>query len=88
MTKSIKTFLFLAVTLTLTSCGWPQLFQVIINQGNLVDEEMLGKLEVGMTESQVRYVMGTPLVSDTFYPIDGTTTPLLLREKLFIRRQR
>ena len=68
MTKSIKTFLFLAVTITLTSCGWPQLFQVIINQGNLVDEEMLGKLEVGMTESQVRYVMGTPLVSDTFYP--------------------
>ena len=68
MTKSIKTFLFLAVILTLTSCGWPQLFQVIINQGNLVDDEMLGKLEVGMTESQVKYVMGTPLISDTFYP--------------------
>ena len=68
MTKSIKTFLFLAATITLTSCGWPQLFQVIINQGNLVDDEMLGKLEVGMTESQVRYVMGTPLISATFYP--------------------
>ena len=68
MIKSIKTFLFLAATITLTSCSWPQLFQVIVNQGNLVDEEMLGKLEVGMTESQVRYVMGTPLVSDTFYP--------------------
>ena len=67
MTKSIKTFLFLVVTITLTSCGWPQLFQVIINQGNLVDDEMLGKLEVGMTESQVKYVLGTPLISDTFY---------------------
>ena len=68
MTKSIKTFLFLVVTLALTSCGWPQLFQVIINQGNIVDDEMIGKLEVGMTESQVKYVMGSPLISDTFYP--------------------
>ena len=27
---------------------------------------MLEKLEEGMTESQVRYVLGTPLITDTF----------------------
>ena len=30
--------------------------------------EMMDKLEVGMTESQVKFVMGSPLISDTFYP--------------------
>ena len=68
MIKSIKTFLFLSLVLILTGCSMPKLFQVVINQGNLVDDEMLGKLEVGMTESQVRYIMGTPLINDTFYP--------------------
>ena len=29
---------------------------------------MLEKLESGMTESQVKYIMGTPLISDTFAP--------------------
>ena len=68
MTKSIKTFLFLTLVLILTGCSLPKLFQVVINQGNLIDDEMLGKLEVGMTETQVKYIMGTPLISDTFYP--------------------
>ena len=51
--------------LFLTNCS---LFQVVINQGNIVDDEMLEKLEVGMTESQVKYILGTPLISDTFFP--------------------
>ncbi|MCS5543380.1 MAG: outer membrane protein assembly factor BamE, partial [SAR86 cluster bacterium] len=45
----------------------PKIFQVVVNQGNLVDKEMLNKLEVGMTESQVKYVLGTPLITDTFH---------------------
>ena len=58
----------IALISTLVACSLPQLFRVVINQGNLVDEEMLDKLEVGMTESQVKYVLGTPLISDTFAP--------------------
>ena len=46
----------------------PKLFQVVINQGNLIDQEMLDKLEMDMTESQVKYLLGTPLISDTFSP--------------------
>ena len=48
-------------------CSMPKIFQVVVNQGNLVDKEMLDKLEVGMTESQVKYVLGTPLITDTFH---------------------
>tara|TARA_Y100000768_G_scaffold347811_1_gene296326 strand:- start:2422 stop:2754 length:333 start_codon:yes stop_codon:yes gene_type:complete len=58
----------LVFVLLLSSCSIPKIFQVVVSQGNLVDQEMLDKLEVGMTESQVKFVMGTPLISDTFYP--------------------
>jgi outer membrane protein assembly factor BamE len=44
------------------------MYRVVISQGNLVDQDMIDKLEIGMTESQVRFVMGSPLISDTFYP--------------------
>ena len=54
-----------SLLLFLTNCS---LFQVVINQGNIVDDDMLEKLEVGMTESQVKYILGTPLISDTFFP--------------------
>ena len=65
MLKKIKYLSCLSLLLFLTNCS---LFQVVINQGNIVDDDMLEKLEVGMTESQVKYILGTPLISDTFFP--------------------
>ena len=46
----------------------PGLYQIDVQQGNNVDQEMLNKLEPGMTKNQVAYVMGTPLLIDTFHP--------------------
>ena len=66
--STIKQFLFLLISIFLTSCSIPKTYEVVISQGNLVDQKMINKLEVGMTESQVKFVMGTPLISDTFYP--------------------
>jgi outer membrane protein assembly factor BamE len=39
-----------------------------IQQGNLLTLEDTSKVEVGMTRSQVRYLLGTPMVSDPFAP--------------------
>ena len=68
MNINLKFITLLLSVLLLSSCSIPRIFQVVISQGNLVDQEMLDKLEIGMTESQVKFVMGTPLISDTFYP--------------------
>lgn len=38
-----------------------------IQQGNVVTQEMIDKLKPGMTRGQVRYVLGTPLITDTFH---------------------
>lgn len=41
-------------------------YKVDIQQGNYVSQEMVAKLKPGMTRSQVRFILGTPLVVDPF----------------------
>ena len=38
-----------------------------IPQGNFVSEEMMSQLKEGMTHDQVRFLMGTPLLTDMFH---------------------
>lgn len=42
-------------------------FKLEIQQGNVVTSKMLLQLRPGMTKSQVRYIMGTPLIIDSFH---------------------
>ena len=44
----------------------PSAYRIDIPQGNLIDEGKLDEVEVGMEPRQVRYLLGTPLVTDTF----------------------
>ena len=46
--------------------GFPGVYRIDIPQGNVITQEMVDKLQPGMTKRQVRFVMGTPLVIDTF----------------------
>ncbi|MBK9162056.1 MAG: outer membrane protein assembly factor BamE [Nitrosomonadales bacterium] len=60
------------VSLLLSSCSYlhtPVLspYKMDIRQGNFVTDEMRDKLKLGMSKSQVRYLMGTPLISDAFH---------------------
>ncbi len=38
-----------------------------IQQGNFVSQEMLNQLKVGQTREQVKFVLGTPLLTDVFH---------------------
>lgn len=62
-------FVCLAVT-TAAACSSGPLgvYRVDIQQGNIFTQEMVNQLKPGMTPSQVRFVMGTPLITDTFSP--------------------
>lgn len=42
-------------------------YKMDIQQGNMVNQEMLAKLKPGMTKSQVRFTMGSPLITDAFH---------------------
>jgi len=41
-------------------------YKADIQQGNAISQDMLVKLKPGMTPSQVRFVLGTPLLMDPF----------------------
>jgi outer membrane protein assembly factor BamE len=42
-------------------------YKVDIQQGNYITQDMVAKLKPGMTRSQVRFILGTPLVADPFH---------------------
>jgi outer membrane protein assembly factor BamE len=57
------------LALTLSGCGnfgFPGVYRIDVEQGNIVTPEMIEQLKPGMTRRQVRFVMGTPLIEDTF----------------------
>jgi outer membrane protein assembly factor BamE len=72
MFKVIKMRIFLLVlSLLVTACS-PSLpsikpYKMPIQQGNLVSSKMMMQLKPGMTKTQVRFVMGTPLINDSFH---------------------
>jgi outer membrane protein assembly factor BamE len=41
-------------------------YKIDIQQGNYVTQDMVAKLKPGMTRSQVRFALGTPLIVDPF----------------------
>ena len=43
-------------------------YKIDINQGNYLSQDMVDKLKVGMTQQQVKQLLGTPLVNSPFRP--------------------
>jgi outer membrane protein assembly factor BamE len=41
-------------------------YKIDINQGNYLSQDMVDKLKVGMTQQQVRVILGTPLIESPF----------------------
>jgi outer membrane protein assembly factor BamE len=60
--------------LFLASCGSVGLpvldlkpYRMEIQQGNFVSQEAVSQLKLGMSKEQVRFVLGTPLLTDVFH---------------------
>lgn len=45
----------------------PFVYRMTVQQGNIVTEEMIDRLELGMTKNQVLYLLGTPVLTDIFH---------------------
>ena len=57
--------LLLVATGSLSGCIL--LYQQDIEQGNVITKKMAFQVRTGMTPTQVRYILGTPLISDVFH---------------------
>lgn len=72
MQKRIKSItnhavaLLIAAILGVSGCSFPGVYKINVQQGNIVTEDMLAKLRVGMTRKQVHFVLGNPVVENLF----------------------
>ena len=60
----------LSASLILAGCSTvsiPAAYKIDIQQGNIITQEMIEKLKPGMSKSQVRFALGTPLLIDAFH---------------------
>ena len=42
-------------------------YRANISQGNLIEQDDLDQVEIGMTRNQVRFLLGTPMIDDPFH---------------------
>ena len=54
------------IAIALSACG-SIVYRVPVQQGNLVTQESVAQLRAGMSKDQVRFLLGTPLVTDIFH---------------------
>ena len=53
----------IAVSLLLTGC----IYRIDVQQGNVITQEKVQRLTIGMSKSEVKFELGTPLVDDPFH---------------------
>jgi outer membrane protein assembly factor BamE len=61
-----------SLVLALAGCGVPRIpgitpYKPEIQQGNYVSQEVISQVKPGMTREQVRFLLGTPLLTDIFH---------------------
>ena len=68
---SLGPALSLLLSMLMTGCGsnfgFPGVYRINVEQGNVVTEEIVEQLRPGLNRRQVRYIMGTPLIEDAFH---------------------
>ena len=65
--KGLCVGLCLSVLAGCGSFGFPGVYRINVEQGNIITQDMVDQLKPGMTRRQVRFVLGTPLLEDPFH---------------------
>ena len=59
----MRALIVMLASLCVTAC----IYRIDIQQGNLLEDSDVEQVEVGMTRSQVQFLLGTPMVADSFH---------------------
>ena len=71
MKKSLY-FVSILTAVNLTACStiaqhFPGVYAIDVQQGNIIDQDMINQLRPNMTKRQVLYIMGSPMLTDVFH---------------------
>jgi len=85
--------MIVTLALSLNACSYngslnlPGLYRIDIQQGNIIDQDMLSRLRPGMDKNQVEFILGTPAIVDPFH-IDQWEYLFSMAEESENRQQR
>src|SRR4249920_3018226 len=60
---ALRAIALLVASLCLVAC----IYRIDVQQGNLLKDSDIARVQVGMTRSQVQFLLGTPMVADSFH---------------------
>lgn len=66
--KSLIALILLALGLSACSSVKKVVYRIDVPQGNYLEQDKVAQLEVGMNKAQVEYLLGTPMLKDSFNP--------------------
>jgi outer membrane protein assembly factor BamE len=67
--QRLSILLALCLLISLSGCShykFPWVYRIDVEQGNVLEEEKVAQLKVGMTQNQVKFLLGSPIIRDTF----------------------
>lgn len=67
MPPHMRTFLLTGLLALALPLAGGCVYQPSLSQGNLLKQEDIDQLEIGMTRNQVRFLLGTPMIDDPFH---------------------
>lgn len=65
MKKLLISILWLNFALVTGCSSFP--YKVAIQQGNIIEQDQLNRVQPGMTRNQVQYLLGSPMLEDPFH---------------------
>jgi outer membrane protein assembly factor BamE len=63
LSRSSRLLALLFAAACLAAC----IYKIDVQQGNLLKDKDIDRVQVGMTRSQVQFLLGTPMVADSFH---------------------
>lgn len=48
--------------------SFPFVYRINVQQGNILDQKKIDQIKIGQNKRQVQFLLGTPLLTDTFNP--------------------
>ena len=66
--KSLSITITFVMILLVSGCNFPDVYKTKVYQGNQFEQGNVSQLEIGMTKDQVVFLLGNPVVRDSFDP--------------------
>lgn len=63
----MRQLLLLSLIIPMLAMSGGCVYRASISQGNLIEQDDLDQVEVGMTRKQIRFLLGTPMIDDPFH---------------------